>query len=150
MICLRSEITQCKIGSLDKGLFSTSTMDSTSKQTRYLRQGIKLTGLGASTFNASMQGILNVFTLFSNHVPRDALKSCENICNTFGQHMSIDLSNCYFSSIRNVPLERSVPFGRHVDPYGILARLQTPNYVHSELNEVRYYERISKSSGKTQ
>ena len=119
-------------------------MDSTSKRTKYLRQGIKLTGLGASTFNASMQGILNVFTLFSNHVPCDTLKNCENICNTFGQHTSIDISNHYFSSIKNVP------FGKHVDPYGILARLQTPNYVRSELNNVRYYEQISKTSGKMQ
>ena len=125
-------------------------MDSTSKWTKYLRQGIKLTGLGASTFNASMQGILNVFTLFSNHIPCDTLKNCENICNTFGQHTSIDISNRYFSSIKNVPSERNVPFGKHVNPYGILARLQTPNYVHSELNNVRYYKRISKTSGKMQ
>jgi hypothetical protein len=125
-------------------------MDSTSKRTKYLHQGIKLTGLGASTFNASMQGILNVFTLFSNHVPRDALKNCENICHTFGQHLSIDISNRYFSSIKNALSEINVPFGRHVDPYGILACLQTPNYVHSELNNVQYYKQISKTADEMQ
>ena len=139
MIFLHSEITQCKNLSLKINLFTALPMGSTSKWTKYLRQGIKLTSLGASNFNASLQGVLNVFTLFSSHVPQDTLKNCENICNTFGQHASIDISNGYFSSIKKVPMERSVPFGRHVNPHGILACLQTPNYVHSEANDVQLW-----------
>ena len=122
-------------------------LKSTSKRTRYLRQSISLTGLGTPTFNASLQGVLNVFTLFSNHVPRDALNNCENICNSYGNHPGIDISNRYFSSIKNTPMEKRIPFEQHEDPHGILARLETPNYVHSNLNKVEYFERISKANG---
>ena len=94
-----------------------------------------------------MQGIVDVLTMFSSRVPREAIRSCENIGNMFGLHPSIDLLNRYFSSIRNAATEKSVPFSDEVDPHRILSRLETPNYIHSEQNVVHYYELIQRPSG---
>ncbi|KAF8701059.1 hypothetical protein AX14_000592 [Amanita brunnescens Koide BX004] len=118
----------------------------TASRARFLRQAVSLTGLGTATFDLGMQGVLDVYAMFSSHVPRESLKTCEN-CNTYGEHTSIDISNRYFTSVRNAINERSVSFSKDEDPLGLLARLESPNYIHCESNVVEYFERVTKSSG---
>ena len=93
-----------------------------------------------------MQGILDVYALFSSHVGRESMKSCEN-CHMYGNNTALELSNRYFSPIKKTATENCVAFNRDVDPYGILARAGSANHAHCESNVVEYYERFFKPSG---
>ncbi|KAF8325959.1 hypothetical protein F5887DRAFT_1072021 [Amanita rubescens] len=119
----------------------------TAKRAKYLRQGVSLTGLGTPTFEAAVKGILDIYSLFGGHVPRDKLKPCGCI-DAYGEFTSIDSSNRYFSSIKDCgPTEKQIPFSIDIDPYGILSNLETSGYVHNINNVVEYYERIISETG---
>ncbi|KAF8329028.1 hypothetical protein F5887DRAFT_1081409 [Amanita rubescens] len=121
----------------------------TAKKARYLRQSVSLTGLGTPTFEAAVKGILDVYSLFGGHVPRDKLKPCGCI-DAYGEFTSIDSSNRYFSSIKDCgPTERQIPFSSDTDPYGILSNLENSGYVHNINNVVEYYERTILETGET-
>ena len=98
------------------------------------------------SFNLSMQGFLDVFMMFRGRVPQDALQPCENLT-TYGDYPGIDISNRYFTSVKNAAAEKIVPFTKEEDPHGILTRLQTTNHIHCEKNVVEYFEQLIKSSG---
>lgn len=95
-----------------------------------------------------MQGILDVYALFSSYVSRDTMKNWEN-GSTYGENTAIDLSNRYFSSVKKASTGKCVAFDKDVDPYGILTGLESAQHVHCENNVVEYYERIQKASGTT-
>jgi hypothetical protein len=109
---------------------------------------VSLTGLGTPTFEVAMWGVLDVYALFSSYAPRDIMKNCENI-DSYGEYMALELSNCYFSSIKRAAGQKYVPFNKEVDPYGILTCFENGNHVHCEGNVVEYYERILGPSGMT-
>jgi hypothetical protein len=107
---------------------------------------VSLTGLGAPSFDASIQGILDIYAFFATHVCRDNLKALGS-CGKFGDHTSLDITNRYFTSLANAASEKVIDFPKDVDPLGILASLQTPNYIHTESNNVDYYVRQHEPSG---
>jgi hypothetical protein len=43
--------------------------------------------------------------------------------------------------------ERDVPFSQEIDPNGTLSRMVSEQYVHVEENVVRYFERVTASTG---
>ncbi|KAM6493896.1 hypothetical protein JOM56_010257 [Amanita muscaria] len=118
-----------------------------SKQVKYLRQSISLTGLGAPHFEASMKGLTNIFVLFSRFVPADKLQAC-SMMGKFGEHASMDSGNRYFTAKKDNPTERNIPFSTDVDPNRILERAAGSGYIHSEHNIVRYYERVETTDNK--
>jgi hypothetical protein len=107
---------------------------------------VSLTGLGAPSFDAGIQGLLDIYAMFASHVSRDNLKALGS-CGKYGDHTSLDISNRYFTSVANTVSEKAMDFPKDVDPFGILASLQTPNYIHTENNEVGYYVRQHEPSG---
>ncbi|KIL56605.1 hypothetical protein M378DRAFT_89111, partial [Amanita muscaria Koide BX008] len=123
----------------------TAQIPSSSKQIKYLRQSVSITGLGTSHFDASMKGLTNIYVLFSHFVPADKLQACA-ITGQYGKHASIDTSNRYFTA-RNTT-EQHVPFTSKVDPNRILERAVGSVYVHSKHNIVRYYERVKSMDSK--
>ena len=89
-----------------------------------------------------------VYSLFSGHVPRDKLKPCA-IVDSYGEFSSIELSNRYFSSIKDCgPTEKHISFSSEIDPLGILSSFKNSNFIHSENNIVEFYERNILESGK--
>ena len=117
-------------------------------RTKYLRQCISLTGLGTPTFEAAVEGILDIYSLFSSHVPRNRLKP-STCCDTYGEFTSVETSNRYFTSIKDSgPMVEHIAFSNEIDPHGILANLATnSNYIHSDDNVVEYYERTTTETG---
>ena len=113
---------------------------------KFLRQSVSLTGLGTPTFDASMQGMLDVYAFFSSHVTCDSMKSCKN-CHNYGDNTTIELSNRYFSPVRKMATENCVPFSKDVDPYGILGCLESANNAHCDVNVVEYYNHVARLSG---
>jgi hypothetical protein len=53
------------------------------------------------------------------------------------------MSNRYFTPKKDVPMEKSIPFGSDIDPKGILNRAAGNSYIHSEQNRVLFYERVT-------
>ncbi|KAM6489424.1 hypothetical protein JOM56_015141, partial [Amanita muscaria] len=104
-----------------------------SKQAKYLRQSISVTGLGTPYFEASMKGLSNIFVLFSQFVPADKLQTC-SMMGKFGEHASLDTGNRYFTAKKDNPTERHIPFSADVDPNRILERAAKGRYIHSEHN----------------
>jgi hypothetical protein len=71
---------------------------------------------------------------------------CESL-KTFGEDGTIDAFNRYFSQRRDNMEEQDVPFGQEIDPNGTLTKMVSEQYIHGEENVVRYYERMTASSG---
>ncbi|KAF8333773.1 hypothetical protein F5887DRAFT_1079945 [Amanita rubescens] len=119
----------------------------TANRAKYLRQNVSLTGLGSPTFEKALKGILDIYSLFRGHVPREKLKPCSCI-DSYGEYTSIESSCRYFSSIKDCgPKEKHIPFGSEIDPYGILSSIENTSYVHIYDNVVQYYERSTSDTG---
>ncbi|KAF8327492.1 hypothetical protein F5887DRAFT_1077138 [Amanita rubescens] len=127
--------------------FRNQAIERNANKAKYLRQGVSLTGLGTPTFDAALSGILDVYSLFSRHVPRDKLKPCSCI-DAYGEFTSIESSNRYFTSIKDCGLtEKHITFSSEIDPYGILTSFENSSYIHSDNNIVEYFERTILDDG---
>ena len=121
-----------------------------SKQWKYLRQAVGLTGLGNTDFEASIKGLIDVHAMFNRFVPMGKLQA-NTIIDQNGEHASIiNCSNRYFSSWKDQPYSKHLPFSADIDPKGILTRAVGGLYFHAEDNVVWYYERREGSNGAVQ
>lgn len=106
-----------------------------------------LTGLGNTKFEASIKGLIDVYAMFNRFVPTGKLQA-NTIINQNGEHATtINCSNRYFSSRKDHPYLKHIPFSRDIDPKGILTRAVGGVYFHTEDNVVWYYERSEGSNG---
>ncbi|KAF8670825.1 hypothetical protein AX14_005783 [Amanita brunnescens Koide BX004] len=75
-------------------------------------------------------------------------QNCVN-CNTYGEHASIDISNCYFTSAKNAAYEKSAIFSKEEDPFGLLAALGEDDEVvkrqEGKLSKPAYVAQVAKS-----
>jgi hypothetical protein len=113
---------------------------------RFLRQSITLTGFGTDTFEAGIQSLHAVRAFFDRHLPEDKLDEITIIDNC-EDHFGIHFTNRYFTTQRESQAERSVEFPTEVDPHGILAGLANEQFMHTEQNEVKYYNRSVDKGG---
>jgi hypothetical protein len=65
----------------------------------------------------------------------------------YGDFVSLDASNRYFTPKRDAKNMAHVPFDRLVDPQGILENMATAGYVHGDENIVKYYARRIDENG---
>ncbi|KAM6491802.1 hypothetical protein JOM56_012661 [Amanita muscaria] len=117
-----------------------------SKQWKYLRQAVGLTGLGNPNFESSVKGLINIYAMFNRFVPADKLQANTSV-DVYGEHSTINCSNRYFSSRKDHPSSKHIPFSKNVDPKGILTRAVGSVYFQTEDNVVSYYERSQESNG---
>jgi hypothetical protein len=111
---------------------------------------VGLTGLGNTNFEASIKGLIDVYAMFNRFVPMGKLQA-NTIIDQNGKHASIiNCSNQYFSSRKDQPYSKHIPFSRDIDPKGILTRAVGGLYFHAEDNVVWYYERHKGSNGAVQ
>ncbi|KAM6493760.1 hypothetical protein JOM56_010121 [Amanita muscaria] len=121
-------------------------ISASSKQWKYLRQAVGLTGLGNPNFESSVKGLINIYAMFNRFVPADKLQANTSV-DVYGEHSAINCSNRYFSSRKDHPSSKHIPFSKNVDPKGILTRAVGSVYFQTEDNVVSYYERSQESNG---
>jgi len=107
---------------------------------RFLRQSVTLTGFGTETFEAGIKSLLSVHDYFDRHLPKGKLTEC-TIIDQCDKHLGIHMTNRYFTNRRESRAAETVEFGTEVDPQGILAGLVSDQFLHTEQNEVKYYDR---------
>jgi len=106
----------------------------------YMRQSVTLTGLGIQSFQAAVDGIIAIHSIFSRQFPHGTLEPWQP--SWFLDHHTITASNRYFSEKRLCPCLIPIPFPMNVDPKGILNTMMGEKLIHAEENEVKYYEAL--------
>jgi len=117
-----------------------------SPHVRHLRQSLTLTGFNTSTFQSVSENIGAVHDLFGRFIGKDSLQALTCI-GGFGEYVSIDMSNRYFTPRREETLGATeIPFSTDVDPHGFLGKAAGSGLFHSDENVVHYYERVFKDN----
>ena len=114
----------------------------------YLRQSVTLTGLSSPTFNnaiVSMRAIEDMFQQLIMNKPTDTWVPWAP--SNFQGHLSIDVGNRYFTPHQQGLHDRQVSFNAVVDPHNILSQAMGNDFVHTDDNEVEYYEAHKDSQG---
>ena len=120
----------------------------TSPHVRHLHQSLTLTGSNALTFQSVSENIAAVHDLFSCFVSKELLQEL-TATGIFGEYVSINMSNCYFTPHQQKTLGTTeIPFSTDVDPHGFLTKAAGTSLVHTDENTVHYYERVLKDNGK--
>ena len=105
-----------------------------------------LTGLSSPKFNDSILSVRAIEDLFRR---QGADRNMEDwVPSTFQGHPSIDVGNRYFTPSQHALQDRQISFSLAVDPDNILSEAMGDEFVHTEDNEVEYYE-ARKEAGKT-
>ena len=65
----------------------------------------------------------------------------------FQGHPSIDVGNRYFTPRKHALQDRHISFSPAIDPDNILSEMMGQEFVHTEDNEVEYYEAHKKERG---
>jgi hypothetical protein len=110
-----------------------------------LRQGLSITGAGSPTFNHVLESINNFYGRFERQFPDGQLEDW--VGDTYREYSALTVSNRYLTPKRDAPTCEHIPFSKAVDPYGILEKMAKADYVHSEENEVYYYNSLSNQDG---
>ena len=97
-----------------------------------------MAGIGISEFDSYISAIINIHQLFSSQYHKDGLLPW-HLVKEHGVHV-LEFSNWYFTPREFCGSEDSLPFGKHVDPYGILSDRTHHNGIHIEYNQVLYFE----------
>lgn len=89
--------------------------------------------------------IAEVHAFFGRIVGTDRLQAC-TMSTTFDGTAAVEMSNRYFTPKKNGPdAAAGILLGEDIDPHGHLTRAAGTGYVHTEDNQVHYYERQVKS-----
>ena len=87
-----------------------------------------------------------VHELFRCFIGQDSLQELTSV-SAFGEYVSIDMSNCYFTPHWEETLGATeIPFSTDVDPHGFLAKAAGMGLFHSKENIMLYYERVFKDN----
>jgi len=117
-----------------------------SPHVRHLRQSLTLTGFNTSTFQSVSENIAAVHELFGRFIGKNSLQPLSCVSG-FGEYVSIDMSNRYFTPRRDETLGATeIPFTPDVDPHGFLGKAAGSGLFHSDENVVHYYERVFKDN----
>jgi hypothetical protein len=109
---------------------------------KHLWQSLTLTGLNTATFQSVSENIIAIHHLFQRFLGKDCIQDLTAI-GQLEDSLSIDMSNRYFTPRRDGQCATEIPFSTDVDPHGFLTKVAGTSLLHSEDNEVYYYERVS-------
>ncbi|KAF5366486.1 hypothetical protein D9615_005098 [Tricholomella constricta] len=116
---------------------------------KYLRQSIKLAGLGTTAFSAALCSIGEIYGYFDRHFPQGALECWTATASDGVGNDVLEASNRYMSP-KNESQDDEVPFGNLVDPKRVLEKMaQESRHIHTDDNEVMYFRRRTTEDGKT-
>jgi hypothetical protein len=105
-----------------------------------------LTGLASPKFNDAILSMRAIEDIFRRQVVDRNMEVW--VPSAFQGHPSIDVSNRYFTPRQHALQDRHISFSQAVDPDNILSEAMGEEFVHTEDNEVEYYE-ARKEGGRT-
>ena len=97
-----------------------------------------LTGLSSPKFNDAIQSIRTIEDMFRRQVVDGNLEMW--VPSSFQGHPSIDVNNRYFTPRQYALQDNHISFSPTVDPDNILSKAMGEDFVHTEDNEIEYYE----------
>jgi len=111
-----------------------------------MRQSVMLTGLSSTKFNNAMASIRAIEDMFRQLIATGQMDDWAP--SNFKGHMTIDISNRYFTPAHDAShQDEQVPFSMAVDPDRLLSVAMGNDFVHTEDNEVEYYEAHKNTQG---
>lgn len=105
-----------------------------------------LSGLSLPKFNDAVMSINAIQDIFQQKAGNGNMEAW--VPSAFQGHLSIDVGNWYFTPRQHALQERHISFSPAIDPDNILAEALGEDFVHTEDNEVEYYE-AHKEAGRT-
>lgn len=105
-----------------------------------------LSGLSSPKFNDVVTSINAIQDIFQQQAVSGNMEAW--VPSAFQGHLSIDVGNRYFSPRQHALQERHISFSPTIDPDNILSEAMGEDFVHTEENEVEYYE-ARKEAGRT-
>ncbi|KAF6751251.1 hypothetical protein DFP72DRAFT_1071453 [Ephemerocybe angulata] len=112
---------------------------------RYLRQFVRLTGLGSHGFRAQEEVVSSVLGQFEGSPEVSALDDMN-----FGQyegHSCLDLHARYLTERRYAPGLPHIPFTPDIDPDHVLEELRDTKFIRIEDNIVQYSRKVDDGNG---
>ena len=97
-----------------------------------------LTGLSSPKFNDAILSIRAIEDIFRQQVGDRSMEVW--VPSAFQGHPSIDVGNRYFTPCQHALQDRHISFSPAIDPDNILSEAMGEEFVHTEDNEVEYYE----------
>ncbi|KIM91789.1 hypothetical protein PILCRDRAFT_57907, partial [Piloderma croceum F 1598] len=104
----------------------------------HLHQVVSLIGLGTDKFKRTIEGTIQIHTIFSRIFKEGMLDHWQP--STFAEHQAIDMANRYFSSRCQHPNAVPIAFHTLVDANRTLSHMAIGDLVHCEENDVHYLE----------
>jgi hypothetical protein len=111
-----------------------------------MRQSMMLSGLSLPKFNDAVMSIHAIEDSFRQQAVDGKMDMW--VPSAFQGHPSIDVGNRYFTPRQHALQERHISFSLAVDPDNLLSQAMGEDFVHTENNEVEYYE-TRKEAGRT-
>jgi hypothetical protein len=105
-----------------------------------------LTGLSSPKFNDAVLSIRSIEDIFQRQAGDRKMEAW--VPSAFQGHPSIDVGNRYFTPSQHALQDRQISFSPAIDPDNILSEAMGDEFVHTEDNEVEYYE-ARKEGGRT-
>lgn len=116
------------------------------RNARFIRQGISLTGFNNKTFEKAVEGAWNVCDFMANQLKEGEMTPWHPT--VVDGAATIDMNNRFFSWKTANASEQVVPIDKKLDPHGTLAKLAGHEYVHTQENQVLYYDCKTDDAGK--
>jgi len=112
-------------------------------------QSVTLTGLSSPEFTDALASMHAIEDMFRRQVVSD--RSTEIwvpwVPSNFQGHTSIDVGNRYFTPRQQGLQDRQISFSEVVDPHDILSQAMGDDFIHTEDNDVEYYEARKDTQG---
>jgi hypothetical protein len=97
-----------------------------------------LTGLSSPKFKDAIQSICAIEDIFRRQVGDRSMEVW--VPSAFQGHLSINVGNRYFTPRQHALQDHHISFSPAIDPDNILSEAMGEEFVHTEDNEVEYYE----------
>ena len=111
----------------------------------YLRQSLMLTGLSSPKFDDAVLSVQAIGDIFQQQVGDGSMEVW--VPSAFQGHPSINVGNQYFTPSQHALQDCQVSFSPVIDPDNILSEAMGGDFVHTEDNEVEYYEARKEGRG---
>ncbi|KAF9487124.1 hypothetical protein BDN71DRAFT_1549092 [Pleurotus eryngii] len=122
------------------------------KRLAHIRQTVMLMGLGSTHFQQIVDNCHRSYSMFSRYTPNAKLLPAPEFIGKYSEgrddteHVTITASNRFFTPVQQSAGLEVVDVNSELDPRGILAKVDTTKFLHTEDNAVGYYV-LSTSGG---
>jgi len=104
-----------------------------------LQQGVSIMGENIELFNAAINGMYAIQSIFAQEF-NDSMLGYSPLL--YNDYPIIDASNRYFSSRKDISVDQLLTFPRNVDPNGVLQSFLSHDLAYASDNVVEYYKAV--------